>query len=57
LSYKTESIEGIGPTTVKKLARANIKTTDDLLSFCCDKKGRKYAQNKPVVRQAVTQMG
>lgn len=43
MSYKIENIEGIGPTTGKKLAKANIKTTDDLLSCCCDKKGRKSA--------------
>ncbi len=46
MSYKIENIEGIGPSTGKKLATANIKTTDDLLSCCCNKKGRKATAEK-----------
>lgn len=43
MTYKIEEIEGIGPATREKLAEADIKTTDDLLRLCCDKKGRKSA--------------
>ena len=41
MGYKIEEIEGIGPTYGKKLADANIKTTEQLLKLCCDAKGRK----------------
>lgn len=41
MGYKIDTIEGIGPAFKEKLAAANIKTTDDLLKLCCDKKGRK----------------
>jgi predicted flap endonuclease-1-like 5' DNA nuclease len=41
LSYKISEIEGIGPTYAEKLAAAKIKTTNDLLDHCADKKGRK----------------
>jgi len=40
MSYKIDEIEGIGPAMSKKLAQADIKTTDDLLKACCEKKGR-----------------
>lgn len=40
MSYKIEEIEGIGPAMAKKLAKADIKTTSDLLVACSDKKGR-----------------
>lgn len=40
MSYKIEEIEGIGPAMAEKLAKAEIKTTADLLNACCDKKGR-----------------
>lgn len=43
MSYKIEEIEGIGPSYGEKLAAANIKTTDDFLTNCCDAKGRKSA--------------
>ena len=41
MDYKIDEIEGIGPSYREKLNTANIKTTDDLLSQCCDAKGRK----------------
>lgn len=41
MSYKIQDIEGIGPKYGEKLAAANVKTTDDFLKLCCDKKGRK----------------
>ena len=41
MSYKISEIEGIGPSYAEKLASAKIANTDDLLQFCCDKKGRK----------------
>lgn len=40
MSYKIEEIEGIGPVMAEKLAKAEIKTTNDLLDTCSDKKGR-----------------
>lgn len=46
MTYKIDDIEGIGPATKEKLARANIKTTDDLLKLCCDKKGRSEIASK-----------
>ncbi len=46
MAYKIDEIEGIGPAYAKKLAEAKIKTTDDLLSFCCDAKGRKTVSEK-----------
>lgn len=41
MAYKIEEIEGIGPKYAEKLKEAGVKTTDDLLKLCCDKKGRK----------------
>lgn len=41
MAYKITEIEGIGPAKAEKLGQADIKTTDDLLKLCCDKKGRK----------------
>lgn len=40
MAYKIDEIEGIGPAMSEKLAQAKIKTTNDLLKLCCDKKGR-----------------
>jgi len=40
MSYRIEEIEGIGPAMAEKLAKAEIKTTNDLLDACSDKKGR-----------------
>ena len=41
MGYKITEIEGIGPASAEKLAKADIKTTDGLLKLCCDAKGRK----------------
>ncbi|NNF06294.1 MAG: DUF4332 domain-containing protein [Candidatus Eisenbacteria bacterium] len=41
MSYKIDEIEGIGPAYAEKLAGAKISTTDDFLTLCCDKAGRK----------------
>lgn len=41
MNYSIEEIEGIGKAYATKLITLNIKTTKDLLSLCCDKKGRK----------------
>jgi predicted flap endonuclease-1-like 5' DNA nuclease len=40
MAYRIDEIEGIGPSYAKKLAVAKIKTTNDLLKFCKDAKGR-----------------
>ena len=40
MGYKIEQIEGIGATYAEKLQAAGIKTTEDLLEKCADKKGR-----------------
>jgi predicted flap endonuclease-1-like 5' DNA nuclease len=41
MGYKIDEIEGIGPAFMEKLGVAKIKTTDDLLTLCCDASGRK----------------
>ena len=41
MGYKITEIEGIGPASAEKLAKADIKTTEALLKLCCDAKGRK----------------
>jgi predicted flap endonuclease-1-like 5' DNA nuclease len=41
MNYKIDDIEGIGPAYAKKLAAADIKTTQDLLDKCGARKGRK----------------
>ena len=46
MSYKIDEIEGIGPAFSEKLAAADIKTTEDLLSLCADVKGRKDVESK-----------
>lgn len=51
MSYKITEVEGIGPSYAGKLALANIKTTDDLLEFCCDKKGRSDVATKTGVSE------
>ena len=46
MSYSIQEIEGIGPAYGAKLAAADVQTTDDLLRFCCDPKGRKAMAEK-----------
>ena len=46
MSYKIDEIEGIGPSFAQKLGMAAIKTTDNLLSHCADKSGRKDVAGK-----------
>lgn len=41
MTYKIQDIEGIGPVYARKLASANIITTDDLLDQCSQPAGRK----------------
>ncbi|MEM9883098.1 MAG: DUF4332 domain-containing protein [Planctomycetota bacterium] len=40
MSYQIDEIEGIGPTKKEALAKAEIATTDDLLTKCGSAKGR-----------------
>lgn len=40
MSYRIDEVEGIGPAYREKLNAVGIKTTDDLLKLCCEKKGR-----------------
>lgn len=46
MGYKIDEIEGIGPANKEKLAAVEIKTTDDLLKLCADKKGRDATSEK-----------
>lgn len=46
MAYEIKEIEGIGPAYAEKLAAAEIKTTDDLLAHCADRKGRKAIAEK-----------
>jgi len=41
MSYKIEDIEGIGPASAEKLAKAAITNTDQLLDKCSTPAGRK----------------
>lgn len=41
MAYKIDQIEGVGEVYAAKLNEAGIKTTDDLLSICAKKAGRK----------------
>jgi len=40
MAYKIDQIEGIGPAMKANLAKADIRTTEDLLKLCCEKSGR-----------------
>ena len=53
MSYKIQQIEGIGPAYAKKLEVSNIATTEDLLRYCCDAKGRKQVAAKTGIDASV----
>ena len=40
MGYSIQDIEGIGFAYADKLAGAKVRTTSDLLTSCCDAKGR-----------------
>ena len=40
MAYKIDQIEGIGEVYAQKLNAAGVKTTEDLLAKCANKKGR-----------------
>lgn len=46
MAYKIEEIEGIGSVYAEKLEAAGIKTTEQLLDACADKKGREAMAEK-----------
>jgi predicted flap endonuclease-1-like 5' DNA nuclease len=46
MTYKITEIEGIGPARAEKLALAGISTTEHLLAFCADAKGRAAVAEK-----------
>lgn len=52
MGYKIQEIEGIGPAFAEKLATAEISTTDDLLNYCCDAKGRKTVAEKTALTES-----
>jgi len=52
MSYKIQDIEGIGPSYAQKLAVAKVRTTNDLLKYCCDAKGRMSVGAKTGVGEA-----
>ena len=53
MAYDIKDIEGIGPSYAAKLASADITTTDDLLTRCCDTKGRTDVSTKTGVGEGV----
>lgn len=53
MSYGIEDIEGIGPAYGEKLKAAKIKTTDDFLKLCCDKKGRKAVAEQTSISETL----
>lgn len=52
MSYRIDEIEGIGPANAKKLGRAGIKSTGDLLKLCCDKGGRRRVSGETGVDES-----
>jgi predicted flap endonuclease-1-like 5' DNA nuclease len=52
MSYKIIDIEGIGPAYEAKLSAAGIITTDDLLSKCGTKTGRKALADASGIEEA-----
>ncbi len=53
MPYKIQVIEGIGPAYAKKLEKANIFTTEDLLKNCASAKGRKEVAAKTGIDASV----
>jgi predicted flap endonuclease-1-like 5' DNA nuclease len=53
MSYGIEDIEGIGPAYGEKLKAAEIKTTNDFLKLCCDKKGRKAVAEQTTISETL----
>ena len=51
MSYKIQDIEGIGPSYAEKLSVAKIKTTTDLLKYCCDQQGRSSVSTRTGVAE------
>ena len=51
MAYKIDEIEGIGPAYKERLIGAEIQTTDDLLKFCCDARGRKQMSEQTGVSE------
>ena len=51
MGYKIDEIEGIGPSYAEKLQGAGIKTTDDLLTLCCEPQGRKQIAERTGVSE------
>ncbi len=52
-SAKVEEIEGIGPMYAKRLNKAGIKTTDELLNFGGTKQGRKELAEKTGISETI----
>ena len=46
MAYKIEEIEGIGPSYGRRLDKAGIKNTDQLLDLCCTPTGRKHVAGR-----------
>jgi len=51
MAYAIQDIEGIGPAFAEKLEAAGVKTAEDLLTLCCDAKGRNTVAEKTGVSE------
>ncbi len=51
MAKRIEDIEGIGPSTGAALRDAGIKTVDQLLDLCCDKRGRATLAEKTQIAE------